>query len=324
MVNAGRILIIPKGEWSNLTNYEMLDLVSFDKVAYIARQASVGVNPSTDSQMTYWQPFGSVADIATTEKPGLVMPDGSTITIDNTGLITAVLGVSDLRDVVLNNLADGEVLQYDSGSQRWRNAKISLEDAEKSIATVENGSTMSKTYVIGEQFIRENILFKAKTNIASGTDWSDLVLNTNYEVSPLITVQIKSLEDKIGDLAQLRTTAKSDLVESINELANRSVTIDYTGTASDTGVRYQRVGIDGVYTEVSGTKYMEQTVTLSTSGTTTVTFTNAAITSGSVIEPYYSEYGFAADSIVTTNGQSVLTLPKVDTAISLTVRIYIK
>ena len=71
MVNAGRILIIAKGEWNSLVNYEQLDLVSYDKIAYLARQASVGVNPSTDTSMTYWQPFGSVSEIATTSKPGL-------------------------------------------------------------------------------------------------------------------------------------------------------------------------------------------------------------------------------------------------------------
>lgn len=324
MVNAGRILIIPKGEWSNLVNYEMLDLVSYDKVAYLARQASVGLNPGTDTQMTYWQPFGSVADIATTEKPGLVMPDGTTITVDGTGLIQAVLGVSDLSNVTITGLADGDVLQYDSGSQKWVNASVSVEDAERSIAPLENAETMSQNYAAGDQFIRENVLYKALTSISSGTAWSSLILDTDYEVSPLIVAQIRTVADDIGDLSQLTTSDKTKVVNAINEVNAKSVTIDHTGTASDTGVRYQRIGINGVYTEIDGTKYMEQTVILSTSGTTTATFTNAAITANSVIEPYFSEYGFAADSIVTTNGQSVLTLPQVDSARSLDVRIYIK
>ena len=76
MVNAGRVLIIPKGAWTNLIPYEMLDLVSEGDKAYLARQASVGVRPSEDASMTYWQPFGSSASIATTDTPGLVMPDG--------------------------------------------------------------------------------------------------------------------------------------------------------------------------------------------------------------------------------------------------------
>ena len=324
MVNAGRILIIPKGEWSNLVNYEMLDLVSYDKVAYLARQASVGVNPATDTQMTYWQPFGSVADIATTTKPGLVMPDGTTITVDGTGLIQAVLGVSDLSNVTITSLTDGDVLQYDSGSQKWVNASVSVEVAEQTIAPLENAATMSQNYAAGDQFIRANVLYKALTAISSGTAWSSLTLNTDYEVSPVIVAQIGTVASDVGDKSTLTTTDKSSLVAAINEVNAKSVTIDHTGTASDTGVRYQRIGINGVYTEIDGTKYMEQTITLSTSGTTSATFTNAAILATSAIDPWCSEYGMAPESVVTTAGQSVLTFPQVDSARTLDVRIYIK
>ena len=242
--------------------------------------------------------------------------------------------------VIQFNGRDGEVLpesgDYDSSMIAHTKVDGTVTNVETelvnkldsdNIAPVENNSTISLNYSPGEEFIRNDILYKAKTYISSGTLWSDLVLNTDYELSPNITTQLKAVASSVGDISQLATTNKSDTVVAINELvANMpdEVTIGYTGTASDTSVRYQRIGIGDVYTEINGTKYMEQTVTLSTSGTTTATFTNAAITSDSVIEPYYSEYGFAAESIVTTNGQSVLTLPKVDTAISLTVRIYIK
>ena len=124
MVNAGRILIIAQGEWSNLVNYEQLDLVSYGNVAYLARQASVGQNPSLDVSMTYWQPFGTVSDVATTSRPGLVMPDGTTITIDDTGLIKAALRVSDLSNVVLTSLADGQILRYNGTTSKWVNVSI--------------------------------------------------------------------------------------------------------------------------------------------------------------------------------------------------------
>lgn len=126
MVNAGRVLIIPKGTWSNLQNYEMLDLVSLDGVAYLARAASVGQNPSTDTSMTYWQPFGTASEIATTSKPGLVMPDGQTITIDATGLIQANIGISDLNNVTITSIANGQILVYDSTAGAWKNANLSV------------------------------------------------------------------------------------------------------------------------------------------------------------------------------------------------------
>lgn len=124
MVNAGRILIIAQGEWSNLTSYEQLDLVSRNQVAYLARRASVGVDPVTDTAMTYWQPFGTVSDIATTTVPGLVMPDGTTITIDATGLIKANVGISDITNVAISSIANDQVLIYNSTTQKWENETL--------------------------------------------------------------------------------------------------------------------------------------------------------------------------------------------------------
>lgn len=330
MVNAGRILIIPQGEWSNLTNYQQLDLVTKGDVAYIARRASVGVDPSTDVQMTYWQPFGTAAKIATDEVPGLVMPDGTTITIDTqTGLIAVSLNVEDIKDVTIANLANGDVLQYNSTSQKWENKSIaSLTDAVKQmIAPLENGATTSQAYAIGEQFIRNNVLYKAKVAISSGASFASLVVNTDYEAADTLTAQLVSLLGEIGNLSNLPTTDKSSLVNAIIEIKNSipaATSISYTGTASATGVRYQRVGIGSTYTEINGTKYMEQTKTLSTSGDTTFTFTNAAITADSVIFPVGSIFGIVPSNITTSAGSCVVTIPKHDTAVSLKVRIYIR
>lgn len=128
MVNAGRILIIPKGQWSNLVSYDMLDLVTEGSIAYIARQASVGVNPSTDTSMTYWQTFGSAAEIATTTTPGIVMPDGTTITVDVDGLIAANVGIDDITDVDIATLTNNQVLRYNSTSQKWENVDLSADN----------------------------------------------------------------------------------------------------------------------------------------------------------------------------------------------------
>ena len=141
MVNAGRVLIIPKGAWTNLTSYEMLDLVSEGDKAYLARQASVGVRPSEDASMTYWQPFGSSASIATTDTPGLVMPDGVTITVDATGLIVASLIVSDLKDIKITNLATGDVLKYDGTQSKWVNVALGTAASRNATSSITSGST---------------------------------------------------------------------------------------------------------------------------------------------------------------------------------------
>jgi hypothetical protein len=141
MVNAGRILIIAKGAWDSLTSYEQLDLVTRNDTAYLARQGSVGVDPATDTAMTYWQPFGTAVKVATTSVPGIVMPDGTTITIDETGLITANLGVSDLKNVAISSIANNQILQYNSSTQKWENKSLGSAASRNATSAITSGST---------------------------------------------------------------------------------------------------------------------------------------------------------------------------------------
>ena len=126
-----------------------------------------------------------------------------------------------------------------------------------------------------------------------------------------------------ADLAAVATSGSyTDLSDTPTIPAATS--ISHTGTASATEVRYQRVGIGTVYTEIDGTKYMEQTKTLSTSADTTFTFTNAAITADSEIWPLSSIYGLSPSDVTVLAGSCVVTIPKHDSAVSLKVRIYIR
>lgn len=166
MVDAGRILIMPKGVWSNLTSYEMLDLVTQDGIAYLARQANVGQSPKLDSTYQYWQPFGSaeVPDSETIIINGSnelavnidnrslkydstndylkVSIDGITIKYDSTnGYLYADVASSlnDLTDVTIASAVNGQVLTYDSVTGKWKNA--TLDFGKKLSATLSAGST---------------------------------------------------------------------------------------------------------------------------------------------------------------------------------------
>lgn len=70
--------------------------------------------------------------------------------------------------------------------------------------------------------------------------------------------------------------------------------------------------------------YLEQTVTLSTSSSTTVTFTDASITANSFIEYACSQWDLVPESITGAAGSCTIVLPKVDSAQSVTVRIYVR
>jgi hypothetical protein len=61
MASAGRILIIPKGNWKADTNYKMLDLVYHNGNSWIARtDIASGIEP-TSANKDYWQQMSDMS-----------------------------------------------------------------------------------------------------------------------------------------------------------------------------------------------------------------------------------------------------------------------
>lgn len=196
MVNAGRVLIIPKGAWTNLTPYEMLDLVSEGDKAYLARQASVGMRPSEDISMTYWQPFGSSASIATTDTPGLVMPDGVTIKVDETGLIVVNLNVSDLKDIKLTNLANGDILKYDGTQSKWVNVALGTAATRNATSSITSGSTdLIESGAVN--VLKQNLEQSIDAKLGTSDIANNLTTTTTGKV--LDATQGKALNDSISN-----------------------------------------------------------------------------------------------------------------------------
>lgn len=136
------------------------------------------------------------------------------------------------------------------------------------------------------------------------------------------------LDDKqdtlvVGDGIDITNTTIS-LDMSYLTGSNLGIGIATEGVASSTTIREQLVTIDEVDTTIDGTRYMEQTATTSTSATTIVTFTHAAITTDTVVDFYCSQWNLVPDDIVCNNGTCAVTLPVVDTSATVTVRIYLR
>lgn len=56
MASAGRILIIPKGNYNSSVTYEMLDLVYHNGRSWLAKKTVTGIEPS-EANSEYWQPM---------------------------------------------------------------------------------------------------------------------------------------------------------------------------------------------------------------------------------------------------------------------------
>ena len=72
MAVAGRILIMPKGEYNPNTTYEMLDVVNHNGISWICKKTSVGITPSEGE---HWQALLGIviANNLTTEDEGNVL-----------------------------------------------------------------------------------------------------------------------------------------------------------------------------------------------------------------------------------------------------------
>lgn len=87
MAIAGRVAIVPKGDWSADATYKRLDAVTYNNTLYFAKK-EVPAGTAT-SNTEYWSKsiVGGVGAIATTEEAGIVKPDGKSMSVDESGTL---------------------------------------------------------------------------------------------------------------------------------------------------------------------------------------------------------------------------------------------
>ena len=223
MVSAGRVLLLPKGNYSATTTYDMLDLVAYNGITWLCKRQCIGITPS-DSESLYWQKFGSAAPIASTTVPGLVMPDGNTITLNTTtgaiavpialttapglvqpdgttisisaqGVIScSISDLEDLGDVVFSQLANGQTLVYNASNQTWQNGNVASALSALSDVVLTNPSA-------GDILLYDNGTSK----------WINAKASANLSLSDTKPVQNATV-----------TKALTDVVETVGSGASRS------------------------------------------------------------------------------------------------------
>ena len=136
----------------------------------------------------------------------------------------------------------------------------------------------------------------------------------------------------VTSYSQVGDTFGAADINATNTAIN-GISTEYSGTATSTTTRVQKIAVSGIYHDIDGTKYMETTGTLSTTQETTFSFTNADILSTSFIsvaagrstgDVSGEQNHFNYSSIYTTAGSCDVTYPPFTSAVSLTVRIYIR
>lgn len=109
MAIAGRVAIVPKGDWSANATYKRLDAVTYNNTLYFAKK-EVPAGTAT-SNTEYWSKsiVGGASAIATTEDAGVVKPDGKSMSVDESGTLSinldgATITLDEAKNVI--KLAD--------------------------------------------------------------------------------------------------------------------------------------------------------------------------------------------------------------------------
>lgn len=117
MAIAGRVAIVPKGDWSANATYKRLDAVTYNNTLYFAKK-EVPAGTAT-SNTEYWSKsiVGGAGAIATTEEAGIVKPDGKSMSVDESGTLSVNLdGTTITLDEAKNVIKLADTLKDKIGS----------------------------------------------------------------------------------------------------------------------------------------------------------------------------------------------------------------
>lgn len=117
MAIAGRVAIVPKGDWSAGATYKRLDAVTHNNTLYFAKK-NVPAGTVT-SNTEYWSKSiaGGASAIATTEDAGVVKPDGKSMSVDESGTLSINLdGTTITWDEAKNVIKLADALKDKIGS----------------------------------------------------------------------------------------------------------------------------------------------------------------------------------------------------------------
>lgn len=248
---------------------------------------------------------------------------GSTVyggTLDLTsGELTVTHAIEDLS--TLSWLVGGASSQLKYASLSGYTSVVMAEQYKVTTKSANELSVGECTYANNKIYVRpvstsDDILGNAVLTLATPT-------TTTLTAEQLALVKgYNQLSCNSGDMSITYKASSLDAwKERVDELDNRVDELE--DAVEDIEDR-----VDDVETALAGKAnvepYLEQSVTLSTSQTTTVTFTDARILATSFIEPAISVWGIFPEDVTVANGSCTVVMPKVSTAQTVTVGIFIK
>lgn len=210
MADLGKIAVTDGGNYSASTTYEKLTFVHYQGDAYMTLKTVKGVTP-TDDGVNYRR-FCKSAELATASKAGIVMPDGTTTTVDSSGYLSAKKATQSTTGIVKGSNSikvgsDGAIDVNTTFTQAVNLANIITGEA---IATILG--KVSKA-IATTMNLNQNALLKSMLTSIDANDSSKIPT----------AAYIHTLVERIGMGTQLNDGA--NLTEAANNLNSNFMTL---------------------------------------------------------------------------------------------------
>ena len=226
------------------------------------------------------------------------------------------------------NIITSKYLTVDANSCNSSNDKTCAVSASKNILICDlsySDATLFKSALDGVYLVYEKATPTTESAKSFQSPQRAFTNGTEEFIDAGVITSTRDVSIPVGNNSTYYLSVALPPIEDFVDGAIASmITVDHTGVPSASATKVQRIGVDGVYTEIDGTKYMETIVTLSTAYPSIVNFSNSAITSLNAYDIYTSIYGMSPTEVLVGGGNCQITFPKYTSAVSMTVRLYIR
>ena len=222
MADLGKVAVTDGGNYSASTTYEKLTFVHYQGDAYMTLKTVKGVTP-TDDGVNYRR-FCKSAELATASKAGIVMPDGTTTTVDSSGNLSAKKATQSTTGIVKgsNSIKVGSDGAIDVNTTFTQAANLANIITGEAIATILG--KVSKA-IATTMNLNQNALLKSMLTSIDSNDSSKIPT----------AAYIHTLVERIGMGTQL--TAGANLTEAANNLNSNLANVSSTATTANNKVK---------------------------------------------------------------------------------------
>ena len=238
MISAGRVLLMPKGDYSPTEPYTLLDVVSYQGASYVAKGSTTG-NLPTDT--TYWQLLASGGDTANLAK--------NFAEVESTATATAKHEIGD-------TFVDKDSIYVEATATIYIGDTIAIGTNCKK-QTVEGLIAALKAYI--DEMCESVVLLEGKIEIASQTDLDTVTTLGNYYKSSTLfyVTNAPTGIDEVASATFRMTVANgsdstSTYVQSIVDDDGKTYKRGYDGSTWGDWIEYADADlVDGIDTRLT-------------------------------------------------------------------------